>query len=299
MPAHQVKETAKPWPSPIPKRPQETVLPRRAACRSRAPTSFSLRPEVRERDALAHELGINGPRKLSFEGQIAPLGKRGWRLSAHAGRDGRAALRRHARARRHADRRGDPAPLSYRPNRSASRKKAPRSRCPRTTRPSRWATSSRRVRRWPSRWPSPCPLYPRADGAELGEAVFAEDGAEPLSDEDVKPFAGLAALRDKLDGKNEARAGARVRGIVSSLCTKPSRTQHTPATNPLRWRKIPVFSRLHQDSGLCPTGPCDYEAGHVRSTGHVRHARFRTERLRHGRPTEQSFQIASQQPPRP
>lgn len=38
------------------------------------------------------------------------------------------------------------------------------------------------------------PLYPRAKGATLGEAVFAPPGAEPLRDADLRPFAGLAAL---------------------------------------------------------------------------------------------------------
>ena len=46
------------------------------------------------------------------------------------------------------------------------------------------------------------PQYPRADTAELGEAVYAEDGVTPLRDEDTKPFAGLAGLRDKLDKKS-------------------------------------------------------------------------------------------------
>jgi uncharacterized metal-binding protein YceD (DUF177 family) len=44
------------------------------------------------------------------------------------------------------------------------------------------------------------PLYPRAEGVELGTAVFTAPGAEPIKDEDVKPFAGLAALKDKLAG---------------------------------------------------------------------------------------------------
>ncbi|MGB3313842.1 MAG: DUF177 domain-containing protein [Albidovulum sp.] len=41
------------------------------------------------------------------------------------------------------------------------------------------------------------PLYPRADGAELGETRLTEPGAEPLSDDDLKPFAGLADLIKK------------------------------------------------------------------------------------------------------
>jgi len=43
------------------------------------------------------------------------------------------------------------------------------------------------------------PLYPRVDGAELTETNFAPEGIQPMSDEDTKPFAGLASLRDKLE----------------------------------------------------------------------------------------------------
>lgn len=38
------------------------------------------------------------------------------------------------------------------------------------------------------------PDYPRAEGAELGEAVYAEDGVAPLRDADLNPFAALAGL---------------------------------------------------------------------------------------------------------
>jgi len=49
------------------------------------------------------------------------------------------------------------------------------------------------------------PPYPRAPGAELGEAVFAAPGTAPIRDEDLKPFAGLAALKAKLaPGSEEA-----------------------------------------------------------------------------------------------
>lgn len=43
------------------------------------------------------------------------------------------------------------------------------------------------------------PLYPRAPGAELGEAVFAAPGTAPLRDADLRPFAALAALARKDD----------------------------------------------------------------------------------------------------
>lgn len=42
------------------------------------------------------------------------------------------------------------------------------------------------------------PLYPRAPGAALAEANFAEPGTAPLTDADLKPFAGLAGLAAKL-----------------------------------------------------------------------------------------------------
>ncbi|MDQ2065505.1 YceD family protein [Xinfangfangia sp. CPCC 101601] len=47
------------------------------------------------------------------------------------------------------------------------------------------------------------PPYPRAKGAELGQAVFAPEGATPLRDEDLRPFAGLAALVKKDSAEDE------------------------------------------------------------------------------------------------
>lgn len=42
------------------------------------------------------------------------------------------------------------------------------------------------------------PPYPRAEGAALEQTEFAGDGVTPMTDEDTKPFASLAALKDKL-----------------------------------------------------------------------------------------------------
>ncbi|WP_435259010.1 YceD family protein [Thioclava sp. FR2] len=43
------------------------------------------------------------------------------------------------------------------------------------------------------------PLYPRAPGAELGDVNATPPGAEPILESDMKPFAGLAALKAKLE----------------------------------------------------------------------------------------------------
>jgi uncharacterized metal-binding protein YceD (DUF177 family) len=47
------------------------------------------------------------------------------------------------------------------------------------------------------------PDYPRSQNAQLESAVFTEPGNTPMTDEDTKPFASLASLKDKLskDGK--------------------------------------------------------------------------------------------------
>ncbi|GAA6181986.1 YceD family protein [Shimia sp. NS0008-38b] len=46
------------------------------------------------------------------------------------------------------------------------------------------------------------PQFPRAKDAELQETVFTEDGKKPMTDEDARPFAGLAGLRDQLSSKD-------------------------------------------------------------------------------------------------
>jgi len=46
------------------------------------------------------------------------------------------------------------------------------------------------------------PPWPRAAGAEMDQADFTEPGKEAMTDETAKPFAGLAALRDKLTPKD-------------------------------------------------------------------------------------------------
>jgi uncharacterized metal-binding protein YceD (DUF177 family) len=42
------------------------------------------------------------------------------------------------------------------------------------------------------------PDYPRSENAQLESAVFSEPGIAPMTDEDTKPFASLASLKDKL-----------------------------------------------------------------------------------------------------
>ncbi|MEP5758108.1 MAG: DUF177 domain-containing protein [Litoreibacter sp.] len=43
------------------------------------------------------------------------------------------------------------------------------------------------------------PLFPRAPDAELGEMIVTEPGTTPLTQDALKPFAGLAALKKKME----------------------------------------------------------------------------------------------------
>ena len=47
------------------------------------------------------------------------------------------------------------------------------------------------------------PEYPRAEGVQLGEAVYTKPGHAPMKDEDARPFAGLANLKDQLKSDPE------------------------------------------------------------------------------------------------
>jgi uncharacterized metal-binding protein YceD (DUF177 family) len=48
------------------------------------------------------------------------------------------------------------------------------------------------------------PPYPRAPGAELGVAVFAEPGVKPLEDADLRPFSALAGLASQMAQRKES-----------------------------------------------------------------------------------------------
>ncbi|MGB0959918.1 MAG: YceD family protein [Halocynthiibacter sp.] len=44
------------------------------------------------------------------------------------------------------------------------------------------------------------PIYPRKEDAEIKTAVFTEPGKAAMRDEDTRPFAGLSALKEQLEG---------------------------------------------------------------------------------------------------
>jgi uncharacterized metal-binding protein YceD (DUF177 family) len=172
---------------------------RSGALSMRKPTRFDLTPDAAARKAIAADLGLLGVPMLRFKGEIRPAGSRDFLLEAEL----------HALVEQ-------PCAITLAPVRTELRETV--------------------LRRYLSDWTEPSgdevempeddtaeaipevidaghvalealtlalPLFPRAPGAELGEIAATPPGAAPLRDGDLKPFAGLAALRDKMGGDSE------------------------------------------------------------------------------------------------
>lgn len=161
----------------------------------RKPTYFTLAPDAVGRAALAAALGIPAIRKLRFAGKIAPAGKHDWRLEAELGatvvQDCVVTLEPvTTRIQEPVTRRY----LSEMPDLGAGEVEMPEDdsieELPQTLDLSGVMAEALALA---------LPAFPRAPGAELGQAVFADPAVAPLTDEAIKPFAGLAGLRDKLD----------------------------------------------------------------------------------------------------
>lgn len=167
---------------------------------SRHATTFDLQPDAAARAAFAEELKLLGLKKLRFDGEIAPAGARGWTLKAKLG----ATV-------------VQPCVVTLDPVTTRIDEVVERVYMPEEYFEEQDAGSETEMPQDTSSEPLgsvisaqaamieslslALPQYPRSTNAELGEAVFAEDGVTPLKDEDTKPFAGLAALRDQLDEK--------------------------------------------------------------------------------------------------
>lgn len=155
---------------------------------------FSIVPDAATREAIAGRLGLDGLRKLRFEGRLSPEGARDWVLEADLGatvvqpcvvtlapvttRIDEAVTRRYL--------------ADYTEPEGDTEVEMPEDD---TAEPLPRALNLDLVME--EALALAAPAFPRADGVELGEAAFTEPGRKPMSDDDAKPFAGL---RDKLAG---------------------------------------------------------------------------------------------------
>ncbi|MBK5932802.1 DUF177 domain-containing protein [Rhodovulum imhoffii] len=151
-------------------------------------------PDAQTRDALAARLGLSALKKLRFRGRLHPESRRDWRLDAHLG----ATVTQPCAVTL--------APVITRIEEDIARIY----RCGLTIPEGEEAEMpDDREEPLPAELDLfavmeealalAVPLYPRAEGAELGVAVFARPGIEPLRDADLKPFAGLAGLKRRLE----------------------------------------------------------------------------------------------------
>ena len=159
-----------------------------------APTAFELRPDTKGLEAIRDDLGLLGLRKLSFVGDVRAEGKRDWTLT---GKLGATVIQ--------------PCVVTLDP--VTTRIDIPVARLFVAD----WSNPDEEEFEIPEGDETEplgpeidpaqvmiealslaLPQYPRKDGAELDQADFTEPGKQAMTDEDAKPFAGLAGLRDAL-----------------------------------------------------------------------------------------------------
>jgi uncharacterized metal-binding protein YceD (DUF177 family) len=178
-------------------RPDATIVALSRLGRSALP--FDLRPDAEDRAALAAALGIDAVRKLRFSGTLVPEGARDWRLEADLG----ATVVQPCVVTL--------APVTTRIETGVARRYLADWREPEaedaempeddTTEalPDRIDLSAVVAEALALALPD----YPRAPEAELETGQFAAPGVKPMTDEDAKPLAGLAALRARMDGETD------------------------------------------------------------------------------------------------
>jgi uncharacterized metal-binding protein YceD (DUF177 family) len=157
---------------------------------------FALTPDASALKGLASDLDLKGLRKMRFEGTLTASGKRDWELSAKLGatvtqecvvtlepvttRIDEEIFRRYLADMGNVEDDTDETVLDETIE-----------QLPVTLDLLEVATEALALA---------LPLFPRAEGAELPETVITEPGADPLTEEASKPFAGLADLKKKLEG---------------------------------------------------------------------------------------------------
>ena len=171
-----------------------------AQLRSRGMQDFDLAPDTDARGLIAQELGLSDLRKLRLQGQVTEDGA-DWVLEAHLG----ATVVQPCVVTLD--------PVTTRIDETVTRRFSPEAERPEnlpgdemempeddTVEPLEQDIDLNRV--LIEALSLALPPWPRSDNAELVHITAAAEGVEPLTDEDTKPFAGLADLRDKLDKKS-------------------------------------------------------------------------------------------------
>jgi len=165
-----------------------------------ATLSFDIVPDTPMRARMAQDLGVIALRKVTFRGQIAPSGRRDWQLTAQLG----ATAQQECVATLE--------PVTSRIDTAVQRRFL--SDMPRASELDPTPEDGVEMPQDDTEEPLgevidlariliealalALPDYPRKEGSGPAGAIAAPPGEAPLDDEAVKPFAGLAALRDRM-----------------------------------------------------------------------------------------------------
>lgn len=165
---------------------------------TRKPSRFDLTPDAATLAALAAELGVTAIHSLRFKGALTPEGRHDFALAAQLDAEVEqpctitlAPVRtvlRETLSRRY---------LADAPQPEGDEVEIPADdyeQLPEVIDLGLVATEALALA---------LPPYPRAEGAVLEQALFAEPGIEPLTDEALRPFAGLAGLAARLKGDDK------------------------------------------------------------------------------------------------
>ena len=162
--------------------------------------SFLLKPDADARKALADQLGISGIRKLSFSGQVEPTGARDLKLVGSLGATvvqpcvvtlDPVVTRIDVQVHRQY--------LADIPDVSGDEEfEMPEDD---SIEPLGETIDLEIV--MAEALALELPEWPRAEGVDHVSVAVTEPGKKPMTDEDAKPFAGLAELREKLEKKGE------------------------------------------------------------------------------------------------
>ena len=158
-------------------------------------TEFDLRPNANARAAIAERLGISAVKKLTFTGHLSPTGKSDWELSARLGAtvvqpcvvtlDPVTTRIDEDTSRRYlADMPEAPEAAEFEMPEDDTIEALPETLDIELVMEEALALA--------------LPAWPRAPGVDPVEIAVTEPGQTPLSDDDVKPFAALKSLQEKL-----------------------------------------------------------------------------------------------------
>ncbi|MCC5975253.1 MAG: DUF177 domain-containing protein [Rubellimicrobium sp.] len=165
----------------------------------RGDTAFTLAPDADERASLAQDLGIPAIRKLRFSGTLHPTGRSDWDLRAELGatvvqdcvitlapvttRIDETVIRRYVEGL------APPGPGEIEMPDDDTVEALPATLDLRLVMAEALALA--------------LPHWPRAEGATLEADIGAPPGVAPLTEDELRPFAGLKAALERLGGTGE------------------------------------------------------------------------------------------------